>query len=907
MLSMLSMRRSLVFLLLALCLCSADRAADARWQGWAPGADYDPAVPSPESWLGRPFAEQSMSVDEIRAYLEVLAESSDRVELEYIGSSVQGDALIIAVITDPSHRAALAGRTARLAELRDPWATSRDRRTALARDELALCWIAGSVHGDEASGADAGVMLAYHLCADRSAATRKILESSVVIIDPCQNPDGRRRFLQQIRNFGRQRLEPDASPWAAEHGSTWPGGRTNHFLFDLNRDWAFLTQTETRARVDAFLQWRPQVFVDLHEMARQSSYFFPPPTDPINPRIPPEQIAWFEVFGRANATAFDARGFDYFIGESFDLFYPGFGDSWPTLQGAIGMTYEQASTRGRLMRRPDGTVAGYPEAVEHHFVAALTTVQTTAAHGPELMQSQVQLGDTIRKSASDDPTKEILLPIDDRPGEVRRLAEILTAQGIRILRTTASTTVKVTPLGEPDARAVEHRFPAGSLRIPLEQPAYALIRSLLDPHTPMEESFLAEEESRAARGLHSRFYDVTAWSLVLSYGVSAWCADHRLDVQSVVFDPEGPREPIEIPDADVAWVIPNQDNGVYSALAALWAEDVQVHCALEGVGVGDERIGRGSLVIKRSANRGRSDLPAILARIAMRTGVQVLALNSSYSQAGPSLGSDQVVLARPARIGLLSGPGVSPLSAGALTWLFEERYELNFTVLLQDALDEVALDEFDVLVVPELLLGTTLPLERLDGWVREGGVLVTIGAASLALIEGEPDADETHAEEPWTSVERIGDLAQLSDADGLLGGIEVGLPTDEADPTGLLPPARRPLSVPGAIFRVELDSTNFLSMGKGAQVAAPLVSDRIFTPSVSGHTVGRIASDAPRIAGYCWPVMEEALKGQAWLVEETRGRGRVILFTEDPSFRGTWEGLHALLLNAVLLGPSIGE
>lgn len=889
-------------LLLSLCATLLAPVARAGSTAWVPGADYDAAVLDPGAWLGREFAAEAMSVDEIREYLEYLAGASARVELEFIGSSVQGDPLLLVVIGDPSRRDELEGRGARVDRMRDAWALDRGERRDLAARERAVCWIAGSVHGDEASGADAGVLLAWHLAADRSEETRAILEGTVVVIDPCQNPDGRRRFLQQVRSFGRQRLEPDPSPWAAEHWSTWPGGRTNHFLFDLNRDWAFLTQSESRARVEAFLRWRPQVFVDLHEMGRQSSYFFPPPTEPINPNIPQTQIRWFEVFGRANADAFDARGYDYFVGETFDLFYPGFGDSWPTLQGAVGMTYEQASTRGRAMRRADGTVEGYSSAVEHHFVAVLTTVETTAAHASELMESVVELGDVMRERAESDPRREIVIDTSEHRAEAWRLADMLDRQGIRVRRTTVDGEARLRPLGEPMADETMVELPAGSLRIPLDQPAYGLVRSLLDLDTPLDAGFLQEEEERIGRGLHSRFYDVTAWSMVLGYGLTAWTSGRDLDLAAEEWHHDAAPAPVRVDDAGVAWLLPGRDNATYAALVQLWGEGVVVHCALEGVGTGDELLPRGTLVVKRAANAGHRDLVGVLSRVATATGVEVVAVDRSFSSAGPSLGSDDVVVARPPKIGLLSGPGVSPLSAGALTWLFEERYGVQFTVLLADALDDVAIEEFDVFVVPELSRQTSLPLERLDGWVREGGVLVAIGSASLALIEtGDLEG------EAWTTVQRIEDLAELGDQDGRLGDFEVGEsdPEPESAPTTVLPPERRPLRVPGAIFRVRLDPTHFLSMGKPATVAVPVLSDRILTPSISGRTVGRIDDEEPRIAGYTWPIMEEALKGQAWLVEEPRGRGRVVLFAEDPSFRGTWEGLHGLLLNAVLLGPSV--
>jgi hypothetical protein len=886
--------------LFVLLLCAT--GASAQWQQWVPGADYDPAIPDPETWLGRPFAAQSIGVDEIRGYLEALDAASERVAVEYIGESVQGDPLMLVVVTDPALRDLVESRAGRVSTIADAWSADREERLAIAREEPAVCLIACSVHGDEASGADAGVLLAYHLAADRSAATQRILGEIAVVIDPCQNPDGRRRFLHQVRSFGRQRLEPDPSPWAAEHWGTWPGARTNHFLFDLNRDWAFLTQSESRARVEAFRRWRPQVYVDLHEMGRQSSYFFPPPTDPINPHIPADQLAWFDVFGRANASAFDDYGFDYFVGESFDLFYPGFGDSWPTLQGAIGMTYEQASTRGRRMRRPDGTVAGYPAAVQHHFVASLTTVETTARHSAELMESLVGFGDTMRERSEKDARREIVVSVETGGAQARRLADVLTRQGIRVLRTREPVTVRLRDLDEELDVEREVELPAGSYRIPLEQPGYALVRSLLDQHVGMGTEFIEEEEARVERGLNPRVYDVTAWSMILGYGVEAGSVDRRLEV------PSDPVRVGDLPaagtvaDANVAWLIPCRDNSIYPALSRLWERRINVHCALEGVGANGELFPRGTLVVKRASNGGRSDLRAILEEVAMVTGAPVVSVDRSYSGAGPSLGSDQVVLASQPRIALLSGPGVSPLSAGALTWLFEERYGLEFTVLLREKLEDIAVEEFDVIVVPELRRGGDLPLARLDGWVREGGVLVAIGSASLALIE--EDGEEAEA---WTTVQRVDDLAQLSDEEGRLGEIEVGQPALDPQTMDVLPPERRPLRVPGAIFRVDLDDRHFLTMGKPAWVAVPVLSDRILTPSIGGRTVGRIAAERPMIAGYTWPVMAEALKSQAWLVEESRGRGRVVIFAEDPSFRGTWEGLHALLLNAILIGPSLGR
>ena len=907
-------RRAAVLRLLLGLLCvtligALAAPASADWRDWAEAADYDPAVPDPDEWLGRPFAERHTTVDEILGYAQELARTSDRVRLERMGTSVQGDPLLLLVITDPSRGFSVERRDSLLASIRDPWSRDREERDEAAEALSPAIWVAGSVHGDEASGSEAALLLAYHLAADRSAGTRKILAETVVLVGPSHNPDGRRRFLQHVRDFGRQKMEPDPNPWAAEHWQVWPGGRTNHFLFDLNRDWAFLTQQETRSHVAAFLRWRPQVFVDLHEMGRESSYFFPPPADPINPNIPEEHLEWFEVFGRTNAEAFDERGFDYYVREDFDLFYPGYGDSWPTLQGAVGMTYEQATTRGRALRQREGDVVGYREAVEHHFVAALTTVRTTAERAGDLTRSYARFHEIARERAEDDERKEIVFSVERYGAEAARLAEVLARQGVTIWRTTEPREVRLTPYDGEGERDVV--LPAGSFRVPLEQAAYPLVRSLLDPHTPMDEDFLEQERLRRDRGLHNRFYDVTAWSLVFSYGVEAWTSSRRLDVPSETLVLEDGfslpldrfEDEVSQAGARVGWILPYEDNAAIEALRELWDAGVRVECLLGAFVHDGRRFPRGSFVVKRASNDHVNGLDELVEDVARRTHVRLRGVDTTWSEQGPSLGSNLAVPLTQPRVGLLTGPGVSPQSAGGLTWLLEDRYEIDFSALILGSLHRYDLSSFDVLLVPELRNPSELPLGALGDWVKGGGILILIGESTVALLEGEVEEGEA----PWTTVERVRDLAELADEEGRLGSVRFGRPVPQDDPGGPLPPERRPLRTPGAIVQLELDPTHYLTLGERERAHAPVLSDRILTPSLEGRTVARIHPESGRRSGFMWPVMEEALKDKAFLVEERRGRGRVILFAEDPGFRGTWEGLHRLLLNGVLLGPSLAD
>jgi Zinc carboxypeptidase len=857
---------------------------------WTEGLVPDPKVPTPDEFLGRPFAQSPATVDEIKAYCRALAASTDRAELAQMGKSVQGEALLLLSITSPARRAELARRPGDFAVLRDPWHQSLQERRAAARRQVPVVWIGCSVHGDEASGADAGLGLAYRLAADLSTEGRELLDKVVVLIDPMQNPDGRRRFLQHVRSFGRT-SNPDPSPWAAEHNQLWPGGRSNHFLFDMNRDWAYQTQPETRARAGHYLRWRPQVFVDLHEMGRRSSYYFPPPSEPINPNVPESVLDWFDAFGRANAKAFEDKGYDYFVRENFDLFYPGYGDSWPTLQGAVGMTFEQASTRGRSMVQRAGRVVGYVDAVAHHYVAARTTVETAATYGDDLMQSVVDFYDQSRRRADADARAEIILDPQIRAGAARKLAQLLKRQGIRVMQTTEPARVRLSSYDLPAPQWVD--LPAGSYRIPLRQADYGLLRSLLDPETELDQRFLAQEVERRRRGLQNRFYDVTAWSLVYSYGVQAWSSSSTLRVDSQLFSGD---VRVEVSDEDeaYAWLIPYDDADGVAALSDLWKEGIVVATALDALRVEGRDFPRGSFIVPRAANADHTELGATLRRIVRARGLTLYAASSGWSERGPALGSSRVRYLSAPRVGLLTGPGLRSLSAGAQSWLLEERYGVSFTSLLLDRLDEVDLREFDALLLPETERATTLPVERLHRWVEDGGVLVAVGASASALLQGDQE---------FGSVEVIDDLAELADEDGMLGEFEVGQTSE--DDLELLPDDRRVLRTPGAILRVEVDPTHPLSLGQGGALWAPYLSDRLLQPSVAGKNVITVAAEDARAAGFMWPVMEEAVRGKAYLVEERIGRGAAVLFAEDPAFRGVWEGLHRFLLNALLVRPGL--
>ncbi len=313
-------------------------------------------------------------------------------------------------------------------------------------------------------------------------------------------------------------MDADPNPQSAEHDEPWPGGRVNHYLFDMNRDYFALSQRETQGRVKTMLEWYPQVVVDLHEMGGNSTYYFAPPADPFNPLITEAQRKGFDLFGRANAAEFDKRGFPYFVREVYDAFYPGYGDSWPMFHGAVAMTYEQASARGLAFQRDDGTVLTYKMAVTQHFTAAITTAVTAAKNRERLLRDFLDYRRGAIALGQKGP-REYLIPPGTDAARAARLARLLAAQGVIVKQAEEAFT------------AGTQQMPRGTFVVPLAQPAGRLARNLLDPDIKMDEAFLKEQDRRRKARLNDQIYDVTAWSLPLMYDVEVVASDRVTTVK----------------------------------------------------------------------------------------------------------------------------------------------------------------------------------------------------------------------------------------------------------------------------------------------------------------------------------------------------------------------------------------
>ncbi len=868
---------------LAVALAAAARPLPAQ-HAFATGTAYDPAVPTPRAVLGYEVGERFTSHAALLRYIERVAAASRRVRVDTVGHSFEGREVVMVTLTSEANAARLEQIRADAQRLADPRGVPAAELQQAAARMPVVAWLGYTVHGGEASGVEAAIALVYQLAAGRDAETQLVLDSVVTLIDPVQNPDGHERHVQDVtRNRGA--LGVPTSPAAMIHQGSWPGSRTSHYYFDLNRDWFALSHPETRGRVAAMLAWWPHVAVDLHEMGSQSTYFFAPPMEPINKNVHATIYKWWDIYAAANAAAFDAHGWSFFRRENYDEFYPGYGESWPILIGSVGMTYEEASSAGGAIRRNDGTVLTLHDAAWHHYTAAWATLVTSARKARERVRDFAAFRQSAITEGEKGPLRTVVFERDPQ-GRGDSLARRLLDNGIAVGRLRAATESRdATPYGGPAGAAPGPvtRLPAGAYVVDLAQPQGRLARALLEPDAQLDSIFLREEVERRRTGQGNRFYDITAWALPYLFRVQAWWSRTPVGPTDPVPPAlPGPPAPSALPAARYGYAFePGSETGI-RLLAALLKDSVRVWYAPRAFRIGAARFPHGAFVVRVAMN-GPTASELVRTRAA-ETGATIWPLATALADEGTDLGSNSVFPIIPPRVGLVGGSPINGNSFGFAWYALDQRLGYPVTTVNVTALDAPALEDIDVLVVPstsaaelERALGDA-GRDRIQAWVRNGGRLVTLDGATA-----------------WLAGERLG-LARL----------RLRRDTTRADSTGGAP---LPSGIPGAILRVTADSLSPLLAGVFQPEFGVLVnSDRVYTVPRdlrAGEAVVRFADAARlRLAGYLWPEMPDRLALSPYLWTERQGRGRVIAFAGDPNFRDLFRGLLPLFANAVLLGQS---
>jgi hypothetical protein len=868
---------------------------------------YRAVVPRPSEVLGYEMGEFYANYGAFERLLRVYAErAADRMRVFPTGRTHELRPMHVLAISSPANLARLDAIKAANQRLADPRQTIAPAELdRLIANQPVIVWLGYNIHGDEAAGTEAAMQVLYQLLASDEPALRAILDRVVVIMNPCQNPDGRERFVTWYNAHGIGRPETFAyekeNPWNVQ-------GRLNHYYFDLNRDMLVTSQAESRNTGAAFLEWLPQVAADHHGETKE--YFFPPAALPINPNLPRSTFeTWLDRFGRGNAAAFDQQGWLFYVRDVFDVFYPGYWDSWPSLHGATGMTYETSGggKRGRNYRRDDDTIMTLRAAIAKHFTASLATLATAAEHREaRLRDFRQHFVDALAAGRAGD-VQQFFLPPGRDPHRTAELVRVLLRNGVEVRRAGGSFAIPAAQDyhgSEPAARTL----PAGTYIVDLAQPRGRMAKALLERDTPQDAAFIQRQEEKRARNRargdnvpedEYEFYDITAWTLPLTFGVEAYWTATPVEVTGELLRAVNPPPPPTLPRARSAYVFSPDNEASLKLALRLLGEGYRLATAVRPLHAGEREFIRGSLIAR--VERNPDSLHERIRVLATELGAAVHPVDSAFTTAGiTGIGSESTYSLRPPKVAVLAGEPTSPLSYGALRFLLEQTYAVDYVPISVSALKAVRLAEFNVIVLPsgsasryEALLGEG-GIAKLHRWAEDGGTLICLGGASV--FAAADDRGWTGAKLVKEDKPKNGDVKKDDEKKSEKDEAK----KDEEDET-------EPLPVPGAILRATVNHDHFLSFGyEDAALPVLVNTDAFYKKTDTGSNVLTFEGENLRLSGYIWPGNTERLiRDTTALIDEPVGDGRIVLFADEPGYRQIWHGTTRMFINAILYGPGL--
>lgn len=927
-----------------------------------PGTEYDPAIPTPQSVLGFRPGDRAAFPHEIGNYLEALAAASPRVELKEYARSHEGRPLYSLVISSEKNMARLEEIRAGMAKLADPRGVGSSETERLLDELPAPGWLAYSIHGDETSGSDASMAVAYHLAAALSPEIESMLESVVVLIDPIQNPDGRHRFLQQIAEFRGK--SPNLDDQSLLRGY-WPWGRGNHYLFDLNRDWILGVHPETRGRIREASRWNPLLFVDIHEMGSQNTYLFSPARAPRNPHLSTTYDRWADLFAREQSEAFDRWNWLYYTGEWNEGWYAGYTDSWGGFRGALGILYEQSGYAEDGVRIPNGDIMTYRGAVHRQAVSSLANLSTLAANRRQMLSGFA--AEKRAAVAADGPYADrtfAVLPTENR-SRLADFLDLMDLQGFEVYLADEEVTVSG-GLDQLGVRFGKRRLPPGTILLPNRQPQARLLATMLEFDARMPDGYLERERKALLRRGRSSIYDLTAWNLTMFYGLESLTVDGNLSssarrleepadaVSGAAMPTASPVKPPAEATAEVARIVNGADDASVAFAARLLERGIGVRVADKTFELAGKSFDPGSVVIMPFDNRRfEGSVDEVISEVARELGLSVAPVSTGLGDGDlPDLGGGHFRLLEAPSIAVLARLGVSAYDFGSVWHAIDERLGLRHSHLDREYLTSSDLGRYNVLVLPGIWRKrlSQAELEVLAEWVEDGGTLIAM-AGSAGQLAAKDSA--------VTKVRRLQDV--LDDLDDY----ELALERERQWKSGETPDAEtvwrhmltEPPSFPwdstaelarpgsdelrkrdewskmfmpqGAFLAARVDREHWLTFGTGetlpylfgssgtvlmatAEVETPVRAgvlrrtDNAEAVRVGWSTVPSGHELRLRMSGLLWPEAASRIANAALVTRESKGRGQVILFAAPPTFRGASRGTERLFLNALVYGPGFG-
>lgn len=849
------------FLGIAYCLLAITLNSQAQpaLQYFLPeNVSYNDKIPTPQSVIGHEIGEWHLSHDRLIQYLQVLDHASDRITLTITGSTHEKRPLINLIVTAPQNHQNLEGLRTQHVALTDP---NQSGSLDIAKMP-AVFYMGFSVHGNEASGTNAAALTAYHLAAAQGKEIESYLQHVIIILDPCLNPDGMQRFSSWVN--ARKSITPSADPNDTEHNEAWPNGRFNHYWFDLNRDWLVAQHPESQARIKIFHLWKPNVLTDHHEMGTNATFFFQPGVPSRNhPLTPLKNYDLTKRIASFHAKALDDIGALYYTQEDFDDFYYGKGSTFPDVQGAVGILFEQGSARGHAQESVNG-VLRFEFAIRNHFVTSLSSLKAVFTLREELLQYQRQFYKDAAAEASKDQIKAIVFGAHDDKIRAHHFAEVLDRQQIKVFPLTTSQTIN------------GKSFPAeSSFVIPLQQSQYKLIKSMFEKRTSFQDSI---------------FYDVSGWTLPLAFG---------LDYEELKVVPKS-NEPVKnfsIPTgkrigekSNYAYAIPTTGFYTPRSLYKLLKHNIRVKISTtEFYHESGKKFSRGTLIIPL-ANQERTpdQIEYLLDDIATKDGIDIYACNTGLDLQGTSLGSNSFQTLRKPEIAMIVGDGITATDAGEIWHLLDTRFSIPLTLLPVDVLNKVNISRYNTIILPSFQGAgiSEATKEKLKSWVQQGGVIIGFENALAWLNNSgigrfDMKKDEVTASDKKTEITRsYATIEKYSDAQ----------------------------ATSGAIFEVQADLTHPLLYGfENAKISIFKANNLFMEKSKNPYGNPLVMTTSPLQSGYISKANYLKVKESAVVGITAFGQGRIIGFTSNVCFRAFWFGTNKLLTNAIFYGPIISS
>jgi len=807
---------------------------------------------SPDDYLGYKIGTRFTRHHKIVEYFNAVARAKpDMVKTEKYGVTNEGRDLMIAYIALPENLAKLDA--IRLNNLRMA-GLAKDKAAPVVEGAPAVVWLSYNVHGNEPASSEAAMKTLYALVDPSNTQTKEWLKNTVVIIDPCINPDGRDRYVNWYNSMVGTNYNPD--PQAREHMEPWPQGRTNHYNFDLNRDWAWQTQFETQQRIKKYNEWMPQVHVDFHEQGYNQPYYFAPAAEPYHEVITQWQRDFQQLIGRNNARYFDANGWLYFTKERFDLFYPSYGDTYPLYNGAIGMTFEQGGIRAGLgVRNNVEDTLTLVDRAMHHYTTGLSTIEVSSINAGKLVGEYKKFFDGTRNAVSS--TYKTYVLTSSTYNSIASLAKLLEENGIEYGTANVGNAKGFNYFTNKEETYNNEGY---QLAVSAYQPRGAMARVLFEPVSKLNDSVT---------------YDITAWSLPYVYGVKAYALKEKLEIA-----PFKTAAPVTKTSAVYGLLIPYNSFDGGKLLAYLLKNKVRVRVSDKAFTYKDKIYKAGTLIVLKGNNIPNWN--EITNNACSQFNIQPEAVESGFMDKGADFGSPDIRFIKAAKVALVTGEQTSSLAAGEVWHFFDQVINYPLTLINANDLGRVSLKNYDVLIMPD---GNYKAFDddklnaKLKSFVSDGGKIVAMENAVKQMSDAEWGIKlKEDKKEDKENKEDSALLKKYSERE-----------RDEL-----------PNAIPGAIFKVELDNTHPLAFGYPGFYYTLKQDGNMYEYIKDGWNVGTV-SKTDYVAGFVGSKLKPKLKNGVIFGVQDIGNGAVVYLADDVLFRSFWENGKLLFTNAVFV------